>query len=94
MVIIICARSAFPLALEECTRAGQVLSLSAHARGLGSCWVGSPGMWLADPATRTELGIPDGLAPYAAFCLGHPAPPAPDAPAPTTLEPKILWPDA
>lgn len=72
-VVIIAGREAMRVALEECTRAGQIFEIAAHARGLGSCWVGSPMLWLADPAVRGELGIPDGWRPYAAFALGHPA---------------------
>src|SRR5580698_4930321 len=31
--------------VEDCCRAGQLLVLSAQARGLGSCWVGAPMLW-------------------------------------------------
>ena len=47
--------------------------LSAHARGLGTCWVGSPMMWLRDPATRASLGIPTDYTPHAALTLGYPS---------------------
>jgi nitroreductase len=88
-VVLICGAKANPLALEECTRAGQTLAIAAHARGLGACWVGSPMLWLADAATQAELGVPDGYAPYAAFTLGWPdgePPPATPKPPPT-----IVW---
>jgi nitroreductase len=73
VVIIISGRSSNRLALEECTRAGQILTLSAVARGLGTCWVGAPMLWLGDQAVRDELLIPEGYAPCAAFTLGYPA---------------------
>ena len=73
VVIIISGKIGNPLALEECTRAGQILALSAVARGLGSCWVGSPMLWLGDPGVRRELHIPDGFAPHAVFTLGYAA---------------------
>ena len=57
----------------DCNRAGQNLMLSAHARGLGTCWVGSPMLWLSAPEVRTELQIPSALMPVAALCLGYPA---------------------
>jgi nitroreductase len=57
----------------DCSRAGQNLMLSAHARGLGTCWVGSPMLWLSAPETKAELGIPSALTPAAVFCLGYPA---------------------
>lgn len=62
-VIIISGRVDNRLALEECTRAGQILTISACARGLGTCWVGSPMLWLRDPDVCVELGIPTGLTP-------------------------------
>jgi nitroreductase len=58
-------------ALEECTRAGQTLSIAAVARGLGSCWVGAPVLWLHDPDVCGELAIPGGFTPHAVFTLGY-----------------------
>jgi nitroreductase len=49
------------------------LVLSAHARGLGSCWIGAPMLWLRSPRTRKELGIADAFTPFAAFSLGYAA---------------------
>jgi nitroreductase len=72
-IIIISGKIGNPLALEECTRAGQILTISAFARGLGSCWVGSPMLWLGDQDVRAELCIPEGFAPQAVFTLGYPA---------------------
>lgn len=58
--------------VEDCCRAGENLVLSAHARGLGTCWVGSPLLWLRTTCVKTELGIPTDLMPGAAICLGYP----------------------
>ena len=55
----------------DCCRAGQTLMLSAYARGLGTCWVGSPMLWLSAPETRAELNIP--LTPVSVFCVGYAA---------------------
>lgn len=85
---IISGRAGSPVAAGECDRAGQNLSISAHARGLGSCWVGSPMLWLRDPATRAALRIPGEFEPHAVFALGWPAA-APDPPPP--LEPQVIW---
>ena len=73
VVIIISGKTSNRLALEECTRAGQILAISGLAHGLGTCWVGSPMLWLGDPDVRAELLIPEGFAPYAVFTLGYPA---------------------
>ena len=62
----------------DCCRAAQNLMLAAHARGLGTCWVGSPMLWLRTEEARTELRIPPQLTPVVAICLGYAAavPPA------------------
>ena len=88
VVVLVAGRADYRLALEEATRAGQILALSAHARGLGSCWVGAPNLWLENPEVRAELGIPEGFAPFAAFTLGYPAR-TPVAPIP--FQPRIVW---
>jgi nitroreductase len=72
----------------DCSRAGQNLMLSAHARGLGTCWVGSPMLWLNTPDVRAELRIPPQLPPVAVFCLGY------AASTPETViheSPPVIW---
>ena len=72
----------------DCCRAGQNFMLSAHARGLGSCWVGSPMLWLSTPEVRAELKIPSDLPPVAVLCLGYPA----EVPATIVRErPPVVW---
>ena len=74
--------------VDDCARAGQNLMLSAHARGLGTCWVGSPMLWITTPEVRTELNIPANLTPVAVFCLGYAA----EAPEPVPHDhPPIVW---
>lgn len=72
----------------DCNRAGQNLMLSAHARGLATCWVGSPMLWLNTPEARAELQIPADLTPVAVLCLGYPAA-VPDAVV--RERPRIIW---
>lgn len=87
-VIIISGPGQASWAQGDCDRAGQNLSLSAHARGLATCWVGSPMLWLRDPETLGELRIPDGFVPHAVFALGYPAAiPAPPEPIPA----RSIW---
>jgi len=74
--------------VEDCCRAGENLILSAHARGLGACWVGSPLLWLRTASIKAELGIPPDLVPGAAICLGYPRS-IPEA-APREW-PTIIW---
>ena len=73
---------------EDCCRASQLLILSAHARGLGGCWVGAPMPWLRTPEVKAELGIPSDATPVSAICLGYPA----SAPEPgRRAEPTVIW---
>jgi nitroreductase len=88
VVIVISGHAANSQSIEDCNRAGQNLVLSAHARGLGSCWVGSPMPWLRSPATRKELGIADAFEPFAAFTLGYPASVPPSR---SRERPEIVW---
>ena len=74
--------------VEDCCRAGQNLMLSAHARGLGTCWVGSPMMWLRTTDAKAELGIPPGLTPASALCLGYADAVPQTAPR---QRPAIIW---
>ena len=72
----------------DCSRAGQNLMLSAHARGLATCWVGSPMLWITTPEVMAELKIPLKLTPVAVFCLGYAA----AAPEPVVHErPPVIW---
>jgi nitroreductase len=74
--------------VEDCCRAGQNLMLSAHARGLATCWVGAPMLWLRTAEAKAELGIPAHLTPVAALCLGY----AQVVPAaPPRGRPTIIW---
>jgi nitroreductase len=74
--------------VEDCCRAGQNLILSAHARGLGTCWVGSPMLWLGTASAKAKLKIPPEVVPVAALCLGYPATIPEAAPR---KRPSIIW---
>jgi nitroreductase len=74
--------------VEDCCRAGQNLMLSAHARGLGTFWVGSPMLWLRTASAKAKLRIPPELEPVSALCLGYPAA-VPEAPS--RERPSIIW---
>jgi nitroreductase len=91
VVIVICGLGANDQAPAECCRAGQNLMISAHARGLGTCWVGSPMLWMRDLAVRAELGIPEGFEPFSVFTLGYPNGPATGQ---VRARPRILWSEA
>jgi nitroreductase len=73
----------------DCCRAAQALMISAHARGLGSCWVGSPMPWLADPSGKAAMGMTADYGAVAPIIVGHPAGPPP--PAPDRQKPEVVW---
>jgi nitroreductase len=87
-LVIICARGDTPDADWDCCRAGQNLMLSAHARGLGSCWVGSPMAWLGSKEGADAVGIPGGFKAVAPILVGYPT----SKPAPRDIpRPEIVW---
>jgi nitroreductase len=88
VVVVISGRSENSQAVQECCRAGQTLMISATARGLGTCWVGSPLLWMSDPAVRAELSVPEGFEPYAVFTLGYPRTTPDGKPR---GRPEIIW---
>jgi signal transduction histidine kinase/nitroreductase/ActR/RegA family two-component response regulator len=88
VLVLFCARQGHPEAPFDCCRAGQNLALAAHARGLGSCWVGSPMPWLHSDEGRAALGLPAGFAAAAALVLGTPTEAMPGRSRP---RPALLW---
>ena len=87
-LVVVCARADIPDAEWDCCRAGQNLMLSAHARGLGSCWVGSPMAWLGSTDGAAAVGIPEEFKAVAPILVGYPA----AAPAPReNPSPEIVW---
>jgi nitroreductase len=88
VVIVISGHAGNSQSIQDCNRAGQNLMLSAHARGLGSCWVGAPMLWLRSPQVRKELGIAEAFEPFAAFTLGYAASVPPSR---SRERPEIVW---
>ena len=87
--MILCSNEAGLLSAEECIRAGQLITLSAHARGLGCCWVGSPLLWLRSDQGRDALGMGDGLVVREAFAIGYAA--ATPPPSVPRAGPLLNW---
>jgi len=88
VVIVISGHADNSESIQDCNRAGENLVLSAHARGLGSCWVGAPIPWLRSSSARKELAIPEAFEPFAAFTLGYAA----SVPLPRSRDrPDIIW---
>ncbi|MGX8013512.1 nitroreductase family protein [Mesorhizobium sp. ORM8.1] len=87
-LIIICAKNEERQSDEDCCLAGQNLMLAAHARGLGTCWIGLSRPWLTETSVKKELGIPPALKPVAPIVVGR----AQRLPTATPRnEPLIIW---
>jgi nitroreductase len=88
VVVIVSGAKGNSQAHAECCRAGQNLMISAQARGLGTCWVGAPMLWLGSAEVQAELGVSDAYEPHAVFTLGWPATIPPGNPR---ERPPITW---
>ena len=71
-LIVISATSSELGAGEDCALAAQNLMLAAHAKGLGTCWIGFARAWLNEPTAKGEFHIPLSHAPVAPIVVGHP----------------------
>ncbi|MFV0892377.1 nitroreductase family protein [Pseudomonas kurunegalensis] len=71
-LIVIAAKTASAWAVEDCALAAQNLMLAAHAEGLGSCWIGLAQRYLATPAGKQALHLPDECATVAPVIVGYP----------------------
>jgi nitroreductase len=72
-LVVITAEKGNTVAAIDCQLAAENLFLAAHARGLGTCYMGFLFFGQEDPKVREALRIPDGHEMVAACCVGHPA---------------------
>ena len=56
----------------DCQWAAENLFLAAHAKGLGTCYMGFVLMFREDPEVHELLRIPEGYALMAAAAVGYP----------------------
>ncbi len=71
-LIVISSVQETPFAVETCALAAQNLMLAAHARGLGTCWVGFAQPWIATDDGKTALRLPAHYRPVAPIAIGRP----------------------
>lgn len=87
-LILISAAKQGPWIVEDCALAAENLMLAAHAAGLGSCWIGFAQGYLATPAGKQALGLPDPWVPVAPIIVGHPKAAPPAVPR---NKPEVRW---
>lgn len=88
VLILIAATAPGPWIIEDCALAAENLMCTAHAAGLGSCWIGFAQGFLNTAAGKSMAGFPEAWVPVAPIIVGHPkgsAAPAPRKP------PDIRW---
>jgi len=87
VLIIICGTQNDRFVEQDCCLAAENLMLAAHAKGLGTCWIGFAEAWLNRPEAKKELGIPATFRPIAPVILGYPQaqPKAPERHRPDTI---------
>ena len=59
--------------VQDCSAATQNLLLAAHAKGLGSVWLGVHPIKVRVAKTQELLGLPSHVIPLAVVALGYPA---------------------
>lgn len=88
-LIVISGDAEAPAAAIDCQLAAENLFLAAHAKGLGTCYMGLLLMQGKNGRVRELLRIPGGHAMMAAAVVGHPEK-RPDGP-PQRTAPRIEW---
>jgi len=88
VLVVIAAAEPTDWAVEDCSLAAENFMLAAHAKGLGTCWIGFAQNWLATADGKAELDVPVTYAPIAPIIVGHSRRQAPPVPRKT---PDIRW---
>jgi nitroreductase len=88
-LVVITADKAAPVAKIDSQLAIENLFLAAHAKGLGTCYIGWLFFGAEDPQVRRALRIPEGHEITAAAIVGHPQT-MPQGP-PKRNPPRIEW---
>lgn len=76
VLIIVSSLASNDLSPFDCACALENIFLSAHALGLGTCWINQPGASTNDEGVRSvlsELGVPDNHNVYGCAALGYAA---------------------
>jgi nitroreductase len=86
-LIVISGDRKVPGAMIDCQLAAENLFLAAHAKGLGTCYMGFLTLAAEHPEARTLLGIAEGYTMMAAAVVGHPdvRPEGPPQRSPATI---------
>ncbi|MBB6305194.1 nitroreductase family protein [Rhizobium leucaenae] len=87
-VLIVISAKVGEWAIEDASLAAENLMLTAHALGLGSCWIGFAQRWLETDEGRSSIRLPSNFLPVAPIILGYPAKQMPAVPR---KPPVVRW---
>lgn len=88
LLILISALAPGPWIVEDCALAAENLMLAAHAKGLGTCWIGFAQDYLGTAEGKRVLGLPQAWVPIAPIIVGRPATVPPPVPR---RAPEVRW---
>ena len=71
-LVVISGEVNVPGAMIDCQLAAENLFLAAHAKGLGTCYMGFLTLAAGHPEARKLLGLAEGYEMMAAAVVGHP----------------------
>jgi nitroreductase len=87
-VLIVISAGAGPWAIEDCALAAENMMLTAHASGLGTCWIGFAQGWFGTSEGKSVLKLPEIDVPVAPIIVGHPESVSPVV---SRKPPRIDW---
>jgi nitroreductase len=87
LVLVSAAPGAMAM-VEDCAMAAQNLMLTAHAAGLGTCWIGFAQGYVNTPEGKALLGLPAEWLSVAPIIVGYPKAATPPV---SRMEPEIRW---
>ena len=87
-LVVISAKAAGAWIVEDCALAAENLMLTAHAEGLGTCWIGFAQSYLGTVAGKSMIAAHATQVPVAPIIVGWPQ----TAPSPVPRnKPEIRW---
>lgn len=72
LMIMVIGKSSSRFRDIDCSLCAENMMLAAHARGIGSCWVGSTEVAYDNPEIMAGFMIPEGYSPVGTIVFGYP----------------------
>lgn len=72
-VILVIGKTESQFREIDCSLCAENMMLTAHAMGIGSCWIGSTGVAYDNKELMVGFRIPEGYSPVGTIAFGYPA---------------------